>query len=115
MKRLIAFLFALTLSTHAEAHGRLVNSIPPAGAITESPQTISLRFNEKIEEKYSGFELVDATGTKLDVQASVSGGGLMMTTALPQTLPMGTYTVNWHVVTVSDGHRTQGTLSFTVN
>jgi hypothetical protein len=119
MNKLISFGFALLLglglTSQAHAHGRVVSSVPVAESAGQSPQAIMLRFNEKLEEKFCGFDLADDKGSKIAVTPAVSGGGLILTAPLDSPLGPGTYTVNWHVVTVGDGHRTQGTFSFTIN
>ncbi len=100
-------------ASEVSAHAKLVKAVPADGATTPSPQMIMLTFNEKVEGKLSGFELVKADGTKVDVMVSVAGGGTLLHAMPSKPLAPGAYKVNWHAVT-DDGHRTQGTVSFTV-
>ena len=108
-------LMVLALSGAAQAHGRLVSSVPAAGGVADHPASILLRFNEKLEEAFSSFEVIDSHDAKLPLIPTVSGGGVILVAPLAAPLDPGAYTINWHVVTVSDGHKTQGTLTFTVN
>ncbi len=119
MKKLTNLVFAAALvalpfvAGEASAHAKLVKATPADGSTTASPQMIMLTFNEKVEGKLSGFEVVKADGTKVEVMVSVAGGGTMLHAMPSKPLAPGVYKVNWHAVT-DDGHRTQGTLSFTV-
>jgi len=108
-----ALLAAPFVASEASAHARLIKAMPADGATTSSPQMIMLTFNEKVEGKLSGFEVVKADGSKIDVMVSVAGGGTMLHAMPSKPLAPGAYKVNWHAVT-DDGHRTQGSVAFTV-
>jgi methionine-rich copper-binding protein CopC len=119
MKNLTQIIIAAALlatpfaASEASAHARLVKAVPADGTTTASPQMIMLTFNEKVEGKLSGFEVVKADGSKVDVMVSVAGGGTMLHAMPSKPLAPGVYKINWHAVT-DDGHRTQGTVSFAV-
>ena len=108
-----ASLSVLALAGQAQAHASLVSSSPAAGAaVSRSPAMIDVQFSERLEPKFSGFEITRG-GTKVDVGAvSLSGPkGLM---AMPKTpLGAGAYVLHWHAV-AADGHRTEGDVAFSV-
>jgi methionine-rich copper-binding protein CopC len=108
-----ALVAAPFVASEALAHAKLLKATPADGSTAASPQMIMLTFNEKLTGKLSGFEVVKADGTKVDVMVSVAGGGTMLHAMPSKPLARGLYKVNWHAVT-DDGHRTEGTISFTV-
>ena len=109
----IASLSVLALAGQAQAHARLVSSSPAAGAaVSRSPAMIDVQFSERLEPKFSGFEITQG-GTKVDVGPVGLDGpkGLM---AMPKTpLGAGAYVLHWHAVG-ADGHRTEGGVAFSV-
>lgn len=78
-----ALLAAPFVASEASAHARLIKAMPADGATTSSPQMIMLTFNEKVEGKLSGFEIVKADGTKVDVMASVPAAAPCCTPCRP--------------------------------
>ncbi|MGN6209435.1 copper homeostasis periplasmic binding protein CopC [Asticcacaulis sp.] len=119
MKTLIRTLAAAAIlamplaATDALAHAHLLKSMPAEGAVTASPQMIMLTFSEKLTDKMSGFEVVKADGTKVDVQVAIADGGKVLHAMPSKPLAPGAYKVNWVAVT-DDGHRMTGTVTFTV-
>ena len=107
-------LLALTIlggSTTANAHAMLDHASPAVGStIATSPGTITLYFTEQLEPKFSGAEVHSAGGGRVDHGASVSGTTMRISVG---SLAPGTYSVNWHALSV-DTHKTQGSFSFTV-
>lgn len=108
----IAALLAAACAGPAAAHAKLVDSNPAAGAAVPPPKQIVLRFNEKLEAKFSGFDL-SVGGAKAPVRTSVASDGVTMIGAPAKPLAAGAYKVDWHAVT-ADGHRMQGSYAFTV-
>jgi len=107
------FLAAPLAATGALAHAHLVKSLPADGAVTASPQMIMLTFSEKVVARLSGLEVAKADGTKVDVQVMTAEGGKVLH-AMPSTpLAPGAYKIAWHAV-ADDGHRSEGTVAFTV-
>jgi copper resistance protein C len=101
----------LCLTTTAEAHAKLDHSEPAAGStVAASPGTVTLYFTEQLEPKFSGAEVRDAGGARVDTGTSVSGSVVRVTV---KTLPAGNYSVAWHVLSV-DTHKTKGTFAFRV-
>lgn len=100
-------------TTGALAHAHLLKSLPAEGAVTGSPQMIMLTFSEKLADKLSGFEVVKADGSKVDVQVATADGGKVLHAMPAKPLAPSVYKVNWVAVT-DDGHRMTGTVTFTV-
>jgi methionine-rich copper-binding protein CopC len=98
----------------ASAHAHLVTATPSDGAVTGAPARIELTFSEPIELAFSGVDVVGPEKAKVQAGApglSADRKGLVV--ALPDDLPAGTYSVEWHVL-AADGHKTDGTYAFTV-
>ena len=98
----------------AGAHAGLVKSNPPANATVAAPKAISLTFNEALTPAFSGFDMSMSNGMKMKVKTKVSKDRKTITGAPTGTLMAGAYKVNWHAAAADDGHRTTGTLAFTV-
>lgn len=109
-------LFAATLAAGllaaagALAHAHLHMSDPAANATVAAPKTLHLMFSEKLEPKFSTVEVVSA-GAPVAVSVKAVGDTLEATPKAP--LKAGAYTVNWKVLSV-DGHKSDGSYSFTV-
>ena len=114
MTRTLAALLAapaLLFAGQAAAHAHLVASTPAADATVAAPKALHLKFSEKLEAKFSGCDLVTAAGATVPVTAKAAGDAI---DATPKAaLKPGAYKLNWHVLS-DDGHKSQGTLSFTV-
>ena len=115
MKTLIittSALFIVFGATGAWAHAFLDHAEPSVGSTVQtSPREISLSFTEALEPAFSAVEVRDANGARVDqgkarVSASVMRVGL-------KALTPGTYTVQWHALSV-DTHKTEGSFSFHV-
>ena len=107
-----AAVLAVACAGQAAAHAKLVESNPAASATVSAPKQIKLRFSEKLEAKFSGFDL-SVGGAKAPLQTSVASDGVTMIGAPAKPLAPGAYKVEWHAVT-ADGHRMQGAYDFTV-
>lgn len=110
------FLTCILTTATAFAHAHLQQQSPAADTqIETSVQTLTLRFSEGIEAKFSGITL---TGPQ---QVAVPVGTVMlnkddnkqMIVPVEKPLASGDYTVDWHVVSV-DGHKTKGQYHFSV-
>jgi copper resistance protein C len=107
----IALSLLLGLPAAAEAHAFLASAEPPVGStVARAPSVITLHFTEELEPKFSGAEVTDAAGKRVDRGSSASG--TVMRIRL-KSLPPGGYHVSWHALSV-DTHKTQGSFSFTV-
>ncbi|CAA2137945.1 copper resistance protein CopC [Hyphomicrobium sp. ghe19] len=112
-KRAIAtFVLALTAGgTIAQAHAVLDHASPDAGStVSESPETVTLYFTESLEPKFSGAEVLNSNGDRVDGGSSASGNTMQ---ASVKSLSPGSYTVKWHALSV-DTHKSQGSFSFRV-
>lgn len=109
-----AMLTAALVANVADAHAKLQSAMPAANATVASPTSIMLHFSEKLAPKLSGFDVSMGDGMKVDVATIVDSSGMMLTAPVKDKLMAGTYKVSWHAVTTDDGHRTEGTYSFTV-
>ena len=98
----------------ASAHASLVKSTPGANATVASPKAIALTFNEELAPAFSKFDVSMADGMKVTVKSAVSKNRLSMTGAPQGKLAPGAYMINWHAAAADDGHRTNGTVRFTV-
>lgn len=94
----------------ALAHAHLHMSDPAANATVAAPKVLHLMFSEKLEAKFSTVE-VAAAGKPVAVTVKASGETLEATPK--SALKAGAYTVTWKVLSV-DGHKSQGSYSFTV-
>lgn len=102
----------LLAAGEVSAHAKLVSSSPAHNATLSPPAQIQLRFNEKLQSRFSGFDLASRGGAvPVKVVTGKDGRSLMGTPARP--LAAGRYEVKWHVVT-ADTHRMQGAFSFIV-
>lgn len=114
----IAAALALTLglgaASGALAHAKLVKSDPPAGGEAKDKSNIELTFSEEISGKLSGADVTDSAGGKVASAAMVdqNNKGLMVMMKAP--LKPGQYKLAWRAVASDDGHRTTGTLAFSV-
>jgi methionine-rich copper-binding protein CopC len=100
-------------ASQAAAHAKLVSANPAPDATVAAPKAISLKFSEKLEAKFSGFEIAKASGGAVPVKIKIAKGGMVIDGALATPLAPGAYKVTWHVVT-ADAHRINGVYSFTV-
>ena len=111
---LTALLFALTMSSDADAHAFLLKSDPTVGATVAAPKTLRLEFSEAVELAFSGVEVVKGSGGAVPTQnVRLNGNDHKVLLADLPPLSPGAYHVKWHVVSV-DTHRTEGDFTFSV-
>ncbi len=104
---------ALLLSgVQAQAHARLLEANPAADATVAAPSQIVLRFSERLEPKFSGFE-VAAAGAKAQIKTRVGEDRKTLIGVASKPLTAGAYQLTWHAVS-ADGHRMLGAYAFTV-
>lgn len=105
----------LAVATQALAHAHLVTSVPADKASVAAPSELDLTFTEGLNLKFSGVTL-----TGPDKKDVVLGEGMLMDEDKALMVPVsgklmpGVYTVQWHALS-TDGHKTNGSYSFTVN
>ena len=105
------FLISVGFATPVQAHAMLDHASPPVGGtVGSSPGQVTLYFTQQLEPKFSGAEVRNASGARVDRGKSISGNVMRIGTG---SLPAGAYTVTWHVLSV-DTHTTQGSFNFRV-
>ncbi len=98
-------------ATAAQAHAQLDHAVPAVGStVASSPGQVTLYFTESLEPKFSGGDVRNASGARVDHGASVSGKVMRLSVG---SIPAGSYSVKWHALSV-DTHKTQGSFSFQV-
>ena len=105
---------AMLSAGQALAHAALVKSDPAADATVAAPKAISLTFNEELTPAFSGFDVSMGDGMKMKFKTTVSKDKKTITGVPTGPLMAGAYKVNWHAAAADDGHKTTGTLAFTV-
>lgn len=125
MFRKTAFAVAMAASvfsaTAALAHPKLNSATPAADSAVAAPTRIQLVFSEAIVAQFSGLDLTmtEMPGMKMGpmkmngVKATVAADGKTLVAALAKPLPVGTYKLDYHVVS-ADTHRIQGSYTFKV-
>lgn len=108
-------------ATAALAHPKLNSATPAADSVVAAPTRIQLIFSEAIVAQFSGLDLTmtEMPGMKMGpmkmngVKATVAADGKTLVAALAKPLPVGTYKLDYHVVS-ADTHRIQGSYTFKV-
>lgn len=99
-------------ATQVQAHAKLLAANPPSGATVTAPKQITLKFSEKLQPRFSGFDL-SSRGARVPMKAAVGKDKITMVGAPLAPLAPGAYRVSWHAVT-ADTHRMQGAYNFVV-
>lgn len=114
MRSLIAnaALALILVAGPAGAHALLDHAEPRVGStVSTPPREVSLSFTQRLEPAFSGAQVYDASGARVDVgRAQIAGS--VMRIALKALAP-GTYRVRWKVLSV-DTHTTEGSFTFRV-
>jgi copper resistance protein C len=108
----MALMFA---SPVVQAHAFLDHASPAVGsAVPTAPAAVTLWFTQDLEPAFSSITVTNQAGQRVDLgNAQIPPGTPAELQVGLRPLPPGTYTVNWHVVSV-DTHPTQGTFTFDV-
>jgi methionine-rich copper-binding protein CopC len=114
MRKFNVAMLVLTIlgwATTVQAHALLDHASPAVGStVAPSPGQVTLYFTENLEPMFSGAEVRNEAGTRVDHGKSASGNVMRLSVG---ALAPGGYSVTWHVLSV-DTHKTQGSFSFTV-
>ena len=105
---------SLLAATQASAHASLVKSDPAANATVAAPKAITLTFDEELSPAFSGFDVTMGGSMKMKFKTTVSKDKKTITGVPTGPLMAGAYKLNWHAAAADDGHKTTGTLAFTV-
>ncbi|MEA2754311.1 MAG: copper resistance protein [Aliidongia sp.] len=99
----------------AAAHAMLDSAIPAVGSNVAPTDTISLRYTENIEPRFSSVTVAPDGGSVLPGTKPVVDptDRRVLVLHLAALLPAGRYRVEWHVASV-DTHRSEGSFTFTV-
>jgi methionine-rich copper-binding protein CopC len=114
LRRGLAFLL-LAVGGTAFGHAFLDHAAPPVGStLSVTPDRVRLWYTQELEPAFSGIEVDDANGARVDDGKVVidPSDATSLSVGLKPLGP-GTYTVHWHVVSL-DTHRTEGSLTFVV-
>jgi len=102
----------MILAGPAFGHAKLRSTVPAADAqLIEAPKSVTLTFNENVRLAVLS---VAAGGRQIPVTVDRSAPAASQVTVTLPALTPGTYQVRWSVLSVDDGHATQGTFSFTI-
>lgn len=117
--RIIAAAFALAatlaMGSPLLAHAFLDHSDPAVGStVPTSPAVMHLWFTQQLEPAFSWVTVTDQSGATVnDGAAAIDPNDPTEMDVKLKTLPPGTYTVNWHALSV-DTHTTTGDFNFQV-
>ncbi|MFI6784444.1 copper resistance protein CopC [Micromonospora sp. NPDC050276] len=110
---LAAVLTLLAPAGPAWAHNTLRSSSPARDAtLPAAPTEVSLEFSARLDPAFATVVLTDANKRRVPTGDPVVVG-TTSTISVPGTLPNGTYTVGYRVVS-TDGHPLQGSYPFSV-
>lgn len=99
----------------AFSHPVLKSTLPKADAFLQTPKEIRLTFSEALILKFSGVELKDQDGRRVETGpiALDPKDQKQLVVPLKALLAPGRYIVEWHAVS-EDTHRLKGSYSFEV-
>ncbi|MFD4691589.1 copper resistance protein CopC [Streptomyces sp. NPDC058463] len=98
----------------ADAHAVLTSSTPARGAvIAEPPARVVLVFTEEIALTADAIRVLGPAGRRVDNARPAADGGSAYAVGLRGSLPRGTYTVAYQVVS-ADSHPITGAFTFSV-
>jgi len=97
----------------ASAHAVLLRTEPaPQTTVKAPPAEVRLVFSEAVEAAFGAVRVFDVDGKRVDKGKIETGNG-RREVVVPASLPGGTYTVTWRVVS-ADGHAVHGGFQFYV-
>lgn len=104
----------LCLPRPAQAHAFPQAENPRVGStVTFAPARVSIEFDAPIEAFLARLDVLDSAGQNQDDGAPQVGPSGRELTVRVRPLKRGEYTVRWGVV-AQDGHRSEGTYTFTL-
>ena len=102
------------LPRDALAHAFPAAEEPKVGStVTAPPQQVAIRFDAPIEALFSRLDVLNSSGQSADEGTPQVTADTRTLTVYLKPLTPGEYTVKWSVV-AKDGHRTEGSYTFTV-
>lgn len=116
MNRLLPTIILISLASPAFAHAHLLSEVPTANAVVvAAPKTLTLSFSEAVELHFTGVKVTGPAGAAVTLgTASLDPrNDKVLEVPLAGGLAPGAYAVAWHALS-TDGHKTNGTYTFTV-
>jgi len=101
----------------ARAHGLVVRTDPPAGAVLrEPPRQISVWFTETVLPEFAAVRVRGPHGEPINVGAGyvIPGEDRRYVAALPPDASKGTYLVTWRFFSRIDGHLSVGSFPYSI-
>ncbi len=98
----------------ALGHASLVKAVPePGSELQASPPTITLTFNERLDNGLFWIKVIDQTGSQVTSNSAVmTADQTVMQLDMP-ILPEGLYIITYHVIS-ADGHPVSGSYPMTI-
>lgn len=116
---LLAFLMAALLVCFTAVPPTFAHAVPqtsnpaPNVILDESPDSITIQFNESVVSSLSQIRLLTQGGDQIDVgPVTVTDEDSRVLAVAVPPLADGAYLVSWQVLSAVDGHTTSGTYSF---
>jgi hypothetical protein len=99
----------------AAAHAFMESAVPAVGStVSAPPKEVAITFSEAVEPDFSGIEVADAAGKRVDSgKAHLAPGNHQVLAVDLLPLTAGPYIVTWHATSV-DTHKTKGSYRFSV-
>jgi copper transport protein len=95
----VACALAVVLAPSAFAHSVLLGTEPGNDVVVqESPDSVSLRFNESVEMSLGGIRVFDGEGNRVDSEEVNPSNGREVAVGIEGELEPGTYTVAWRAI-----------------
>jgi copper resistance protein C len=111
---IVAFPLLVFATVSAQAHAYLDRAEPRVGSsVSSAPRQLSLWFTQALEPAFSGAEVRDSSGARVDQGARVDSADRTLIRVPLRPLRPGSYKVHWRVLSV-DTHTTEGSFSFQV-
>jgi copper transport protein len=95
----LACALAAVLAPNALAHSVLLGTEPGNDVVVQqSPDRVSLRFNERVEMSLGGIRVLDGQGERVDSEEVTPSSGAEVGVGIEGELAAGTYTVAWRAI-----------------
>ena len=95
----VACALAVVLAPSAFAHSVLLGTEPGNDVVVqESPERVSLRYNESVEMSLGGIRVFDGQGNRVDSEEVTPSRGKEVGVGIEGELEPGTYTVAWRAI-----------------
>jgi methionine-rich copper-binding protein CopC len=112
LKRWPLAVLAVMFAASAYGHARLRATVPAADAQLQSaPKSLTLTFNESVR---LAVLTVTAGGKTIPLSIDRNAPATAEVTIALPALAIGTYEVQWSVLSADDGHVSKGTFSFAI-